>query len=154
MPCLLVNLSLGLPLAILLVAAGPGAALAQPARYDEAIGCAAANAVAAGILQSGSPTEEDQAQADDFQQIAEAWLGQAVSLSATGEDGAFADFNRVSRDISDRIAAARGDDALEDILGGPLETCNRLDSPFGDGPPFDPPPADPPPANPFSGQPA
>jgi hypothetical protein len=120
-------------MAILLVA-GPGAALAQPARYDEAIGCAAANAVAAGILQSGSPTEEEQAQADDFQQIAEAWLGQAVSLSATGEDGAFADFNRASRDISDRIAASRADDALEGILGRPLEACNRLDSPFGDGP--------------------
>jgi len=135
-------------MAILLVAMGPGAALAQPARYNEAIGCAAANAVAAGILQSGSPTEEEQAQADDFQQIAEAWLGQAVSLSATGEDGAFADFNRASRDLSDRIAASRADDALEGILGGPLEACNRLDSPFDDGPPLDPPPADPPPGQP------
>lgn len=141
------------PLALLLVAMGPGAALAQPARYDEAIGCAAANAVAAGILQSGSPTEQEQAQADDFQQIAEAWLGQAVSLSATGEDGAFADFNRASRDISDRIAASRADDALENILGGPLEACNRLDSPFDDGPPFDPPSADPPGADPPPGQP-
>ena len=135
-------------MAILLVAMGPGAALEQPARYNEAIGCAAANAVAAGILQSGSPTEEEQAQADDFQQIAEAWLGQAVSLSATGEDGAFADFNRASRDLSDRIAASRADDALEGILGGPLEACNRLDSPFDDGPPLDPPPADPPPGQP------
>ena len=138
---------------LLLLTAAPGAALAQPARYDEAIGCAAANAVAAGILQSGSPTEEEQAQADDFQQIAEAWLGQAVSLSATGEDGAFADFNRASRDISDRIAASRADDALEDILGGPLEACNRLDSPFDDSPPFDPPPADLPAADPPPGQP-
>lgn len=148
------------PLALLLVATGPGAALAQPARYDEAIGCAAANAVAAGILQSGSPTEEEQAQADDFQQIAEAWLGQAVSLSATGEDGAFADFNRASRDISDRIAAARADDALEGILGGPLEACNRLESSFGDDAPLDLPPSDQPPADaapgaiPLPGQPA
>jgi hypothetical protein len=63
-----------------------------------------------------------------------------VSLSATGEDGAFADFNRASRDISDRIAASRADDALEGILGRPLEACNRLDSPFDDGPPLDPPP--------------
>jgi uncharacterized membrane protein YccC len=135
-------------MAILLVAMGPGAALAQPARYDEAIGCAAANAVAAGILQSGSPTEEEQAQADDFQQIAEAWLGQAVSLSATGEDGAFADFNRASRDISDRIAASRADDALEGILGRPLEACNRLDSPFDDGLRSIHHPADPPPGQP------
>ena len=107
----------------------PGAANAAEAGYAEAISCAAVTSVVAGILEAGEPSADDKARAADYEKMAEYWLTSAVGINPGGQEPAFADFDKASRELTDKIAAAKTGEAVSGVLTGPLQVCATFDNP-------------------------
>lgn len=115
-------------LASLLIAM-PAPAETVPAAYQLSLRCAATDAIVAGILAGGEPSESDRQAAARFQEMSERWLHQAVTASPDGADTAMADFDRETRALSASLATSGDPSSVQELLEGRLDGCEQ---PAGD----------------------
>jgi hypothetical protein len=107
------------------------AALALPAAEEQPVRCAAANAVLAGILEQGSPTDEDQAAAARFRAIADQWRALAAIADPAGQSAADAAFEKEKRGLA-RLVTTSGDPGVaQTILESRLADCDGAGDPDG-----------------------
>lgn len=112
-----------------MLASMPVAAGAAEAGYADAIRCAAVTSVVAGILEAGEADAEDKTRAADFEKMAEYWLTSAVGANPGGQEAAFADFDKASKELTDKIVTAKTGEAVSEVLTGPMRACAAFDNP-------------------------
>lgn len=107
----------------------PVTASAAEAGYADAIRCAVVTSIVAGILEAGEPSPDDKIRAADFEKMAEYWLTSAVGTNPGGQEAAFADFDKASKELTDKIVTAKTGEAMSGVLTGPLQVCATFDNP-------------------------
>lgn len=125
MPLVAVLATVGLGLATTSVAdTAPLRGISQ-GQYVRALTCASTDAVLAGMLEGGTPTQGDLEDAALFRARAKDWLTRAVAASAAGQDAALADFDRETRSLGQSVFAAKDAQSAQVLLDTRLLGCDE-----------------------------
>ncbi|WP_408591861.1 hypothetical protein [Novosphingobium sp.] len=103
--------------------------------YARALVCASTDAVLAGILEGGTPTQADLADAAVFRARAKDWLARAVAASPSGQDATLAEFDREALRLGQSVNGAKDADSAQVLLDSRLLGCDLAGASPRDSPP-------------------